>query len=207
MRKVESFKLVGYCIIGCCCNTFVHLLSVAFFVAYQSPSADQVPAVGLQFGRVVVTLNVGTIAAWVNHRRACPWKHCLLLLSLVSWCCHHPHNSPPKLDGSLFISSLMRKHSRWKSGKLRAHIFFRSACLHRFSHGVQRPHRPFVDLHTSTLDGFCDGSKDFLKLPQLLSKFHSVDYSKNVHECSACIHAMRGTYGGTYGNKNMPEVI
>jgi hypothetical protein len=96
----------------------------------------------------------------------------------------------------------MRKHSRWKSGKLHAYIFFRSARLLRFGCGVQGPCRPIVDLHTSTLDGFCDGSKDFLKLSRLLSKFHSVDHSKNVHECLACVHVLRGTYGGTYGNKN-----
>jgi hypothetical protein len=52
------------------------------------------------------------------------------------------------------------------------------------------------------LDGFCDGSEEFLKLSQLLSKFHSVDHLKNVHEYLARGQAMRGTYGGTYGNEN-----
>jgi hypothetical protein len=123
-------------------------------------------------------------------------------LSLVSWCCRPPHNCPPKLDGSLFISSFTRKHLRWKSGKLCAYIFFRSARLLRLGRGVQGPHQPTVDLCTSTLDGFCDGSKDFLKLSRLLSKFHSVDHSMNVHECLAHVHAMHGTFGGTYRNKN-----
>jgi hypothetical protein len=59
-----------------------------------------------------------------------------------------------------------------------------------------------VDLQTSTLDGFCDGSKDFLKLSGLFSRFHSVDHSKNAQECLDCIHATRGTFGGTYGNEN-----
>jgi hypothetical protein len=60
----------------------------------------------------------------------------------------------------------------------------------------------FVDCLTLTLDGFCDGSKDFFKLSGLLSKLHLVDHSKNAHECLNRIHAMRATYGGTYGNKN-----
>ncbi len=73
--------------------------------------------------------------------------------------------------------------------------------LLEFNRGVQGPRRPYIDLLTSTLDGFCDRSKDFLKLSRLLSKFHSVD-QKNAHECLNCVHAMRATYGGTYGNKN-----
>jgi hypothetical protein len=52
------------------------------------------------------------------------------------------------------------------------------------------------------LDGFCDRIKNFLKLVQLLSKFHLMDHSKNAQECLNCIHAMRGAYGGTYGDKN-----
>jgi hypothetical protein len=59
-----------------------------------------------------------------------------------------------------------------------------------------------VDLQTSTLDGFCDGSKDFLKLSCLLSRFHSVNHSKNAQECLDHVHATRGTFGGTYGNEN-----
>jgi hypothetical protein len=56
-----------------------------------------------------------------------------------------------------------------KRGKLRAHTFFRYARLLRFGRGVQGPRRPYVDLLTSMLDSFCDGSKDFLKLSRLLS--------------------------------------
>ncbi len=89
-----------------------------------------------------------------------------------------------------------------KRGKLHAHTFFRYARLLRFGRGVQGPRQPYVDLPTLTLDGFCDGSKDFLKLSQVLSKFHLVDHLKNAQECLNCIHAMRATYGGIYGNKN-----
>ena len=59
-----------------------------------------------------------------------------------------------------------------------------------------------VDLRTSTLDGFCDGNKDFLKLSRLLSRFHSVDHSKNAQECLDHVHATHGTFGGTYGYEN-----
>jgi hypothetical protein len=89
-----------------------------------------------------------------------------------------------------------------KRGKLRAHTFFRYARLFRFGCGVQGPRRPYVDLLPLTLDGFCDGSKDFLKLSQLLYKFHLVDHLKNAQECLNRVHAMRATYGGTFGNKN-----
>jgi hypothetical protein len=89
-----------------------------------------------------------------------------------------------------------------KRGKLRAHTFFRYARLLRFGCGVQGPCQPYVDLLTLALDGFCDGSKDFLKLAQLLSKFHSADHSKNAQECLNCVHAMCATYGGTFGKKN-----
>ncbi len=89
-----------------------------------------------------------------------------------------------------------------KKGKIRAHTFFWYARLLRFGRGVQGPRRPYADLLTSTLDGFCDGSKDFLKLSQLLSIFYSVDHLKNDTECLNWVHAMRATYGGTYRNKN-----
>jgi hypothetical protein len=59
-----------------------------------------------------------------------------------------------------------------------------------------------VDLLTSTFDDFCDRSKDFCKLSQLLSKLHSVDHLKNAQECLNHVHAMQATYGGTYGNRN-----
>ncbi len=89
-----------------------------------------------------------------------------------------------------------------KRGKLRAHTFFRYAHLVKFGRGVEGTCRPYVDLLTSTLDRFCDKSKDFLKLSRLLSKFHLVDHLKNAHECLNCVHAMHATYDGTYGNKN-----
>ncbi len=89
-----------------------------------------------------------------------------------------------------------------KKGKLHAHTFFRYARLLRFGRGVQGPRRPYVDLLTSMLDGFCNRSKNFLKLSQLLSKFYLVNHSKNAQECLNRVHAMRPTYGGTYGNKN-----
>jgi hypothetical protein len=41
---------------------FIYIQS-PFLVAYQSPSAGQVSAVGLQVGRFIGTLNIGTIAA------------------------------------------------------------------------------------------------------------------------------------------------
>jgi hypothetical protein len=89
-----------------------------------------------------------------------------------------------------------------KRGKICAHTFFRYARLLRFGCGVQGTCRPYVDLLTLLLDGFCDGSKDFLKLSQLISKFYLVDHLKNAQECLNCVHVMRATYGGTYGNKN-----
>ena len=89
-----------------------------------------------------------------------------------------------------------------KRGKLCTHTFFRYARPLRFGCGVQGPCQPYVDLLTSTIDGFCDRSKDFLNLSQLLSKFHSVDHSKNAQECLNCVHAIRGTYGGTYEDEN-----
>jgi hypothetical protein len=78
----------------------------------------------------------------------------------------------------------------------------RESHLLRFDRCVQGPRWPYIDLLTSTLDVFCDRSKDFLKLSQLLSKFHLVDHLKNAQECLNCVHAMRATSGGTYGNKN-----
>ncbi len=89
-----------------------------------------------------------------------------------------------------------------KRGKLRAHTFFRYACLLGFGHGVQGPCRPYIELQTSTLDGFWDGSKDFLQLSWLLSKFYLVDHWNNAQECSNCVHAMHATNGGTYGTVN-----
>ncbi len=161
---------MGYCIIGCCCNTFICLLSVTFscclsiFICWSSALSCIAGLMYCWFSK-----------RWCNHRSqvnyrcACWWKHRLLPSSLVSWCCHCLHNSPPKLDGLLFISSYTRKHLIWKRGKLCAHVFFRSAHLLRFGCGVQRPRRPTVDLWKSMLDGFCDGNKDFFKLSHVYS--------------------------------------
>ena len=91
---------------------------------------------------------------------------------------------------------------RWKRGKLRAHVFFKHACLLRFGRGLLKPRQPFVELNQSTLNGFCDGSKDFLKLSRLLLHKHSIDHSQNAQECLSRIHAIRGTFGGTYRKEN-----
>ncbi len=47
------------------------------------------------------------------------------------------------------------------------------------------------------MDGFCDG-KDFLTLFCLLSKFSSINHVNNVTSIAGRVHALRGTYGGTY---------
>ncbi len=199
----ESLKLAGYCTIGCCCNTFICLLSVTFscclsiLICWSSARSSIAGWMFRWFSK-----RWHNHRSQLNHRRACPWKRCSVPLSLVSRCCRCLHNSPPKLDGSLFISSLTRKHLRLKRGKLRAQFLFRSAILLRFGHGVQRLHRPIVDLQKSTLDGFCDGNQDFLKLSHLLSRFHSVNHLKNAQECLDWIHATHGTFGGTYGYEN-----
>ena len=105
------------------------------------------PAVGSQVGRSVGSLNAG-----VTVVRACRWKRRSLHLSLVSRCRRRPHISPPRMDGSLFISSRTRKHMRWKRGKLRAHMFFKHAGLLRFGRGVLNTRQPFVELNQSTLN-------------------------------------------------------
>ena len=96
---------------------------------------------------------------------------------------------------------------RWKRGKLRAHVFFKHACLLRFGRGVLKPCQPFVELNQSTLNGFCDGSKDFLKLSRLLSHKHSIDHSQNAQECLSRVHAIRGTFGDTYGKEDSGPLI
>ena len=91
---------------------------------------------------------------------------------------------------------------RWKRGKLRVHMFFKHAGLLRFGRGVLNTRQPFVELTKSTLNGFCDGSKDFLKLSRLLSHKHSIDHSKNAQECLSRVHAIRGAFGGPQGIEN-----
>ncbi len=74
-------------------------------------------------------------------------------------------------------------------------MFFKYACLLRFGRGVLKPCQHFVGLNQSMLNGFCDGSKDFLKLSRLLSHKHSIDHSQNAQECLDHVHAIRGTFG------------
>ena len=108
---------------------------------------------------------------------------------------------PPRLDGTFFLSSCSRKHTRWKRGILRAHKFFSSARLSKFGQGLRSVRRPYVGLSKPTLDGFCDGHKDFLQLYRLLSTFSTVDHVKNAQSCVNRVNTLRGTYGGTYENR------
>ncbi len=83
---------------------------------------------------------------------------------------------------------------------MRAHKFYSSACLSKFGQGLRSACRPYVGLLKPTLDGFCDGHKDFLQLYRLLSTFSRVDHVKNAQSCVNCVNTHRGTYGGTYEN-------
>jgi hypothetical protein len=84
---------------------------------------------------------------------------------------------------------------------LRAHKFFSSARLSKFGQGLCSVRRPYVGLSTPTLDGFCDGHKDFLQLYRLLTTFSTVDHVKNAQSCVNRVNALCGTYGGTYENR------
>jgi hypothetical protein len=84
---------------------------------------------------------------------------------------------------------------------LRAHKFFSSARLSKFGQGLRSVRRPYVGLSKPTLDGFCDGHKDFLQLYRLLSTFSTADHVKNAQSCVNRVNALRGTYGGTYENR------
>ena len=137
-----------------------------------------------------------------NHKRACKFIRRSLPLSLVTRCRCRPRNRPPRLDGSLFLSPLTTKHIRWTRGRIRAHAFFAYSRLFGFGRGVNLPRRPYVGLTRSTLDNFCDGTKDFLKLSWLFSTSHCIDHSVNAQVCVNRLNALRGTYGGTYGQKN-----
>ncbi len=57
-----------------------------------------------------------------------------------------------------------------------------------------------LGLSKPTLDGFCDGHKDFLQLNRLLSTFSTVDHVKNAQSCVNHVKTHPGTYGGTYEN-------
>ena len=118
-----------------------------------------------------------------NHRRATRWRRRSVPYGLISRCRRRPLCHPPRLDGTFFLSSCSRKHTCWKRGRLRAHKFFSSARLSKFGQGLRSVRRPYVGLSKPTLDGFCDGHKDFLQLYRLLSTFSTVDHVKNAQSC------------------------
>jgi hypothetical protein len=74
-----------------------------FLVAYQSPSAGQVPTVGLQVGRFIGTLNVGVIASLesttdvpvdgsvVHYRQA--WSFGVVVALTIALPCWMGHSS------------------------------------------------------------------------------------------------------------------
>jgi hypothetical protein len=68
--------------------------------------------------------------------------------------------------------------------------------------GLRSVRRPYVGLSKPTLDGFCDGHKDYLQLYRLLSTVSTVDHVKNAQSCVNRVNAHRGTYGGTYENRS-----
>ncbi len=134
-----------------------------------------------------------------NYRRATRWRQRSVPFGLISRCRRCSCCRPPRLDGTFFLSSFSRKHTRWKRGRLCAHKFFSSARLSKFGQGLRSVRQPYayVGLSTPTLDGFCDGHKDFLQLYRLLSTFSTVDHVKNAQSCVNRVNALRGTYGGT----------
>jgi len=85
---------------------------------------------------------------------------------------------------------------------MRAHKFFSSACLSKFGQGLCSVRQPYVGLSKPTLDGFCDGHKDFLQLYRLMSTVSTVDHVKNVQSCVNRVNTLRGTYGGTHENQS-----
>ena len=83
---------------------------------------------------------------------------------------------------------------------MRAHKFFSSAHLSKFGQGLRSVRQPYVGLSKPTLDGFCDGHKDFLQLYRLMSTFSTVDHVKNAQSCVNRVNTLRGTFGGTFEN-------
>ena len=81
---------------------------------------------------------------------------------------------------------------------MRAQKFFSSALLSKIVQGLRSVRRPNVGISTPTLEGFCDGHKDFPQLYRLLSTFSTVDHVKNAQSFVNRVNALRGTYGGTY---------
>ncbi len=83
-----------------------------------------------------------------------------------------------------------------------AHKFFSSAHLSKFGQGLRSVCQPYVGLSKPTLDGFCDGHKDFLQLYRLMSTFSTVDHVKNAQSCVNRVNKLRGTFGGTFENRS-----
>ena len=127
-----------------------------------------------------------------NRKRAKRWKRRHLPFGLVIRCRRRPRQRPPRMDGSLFLSSHARKHTRWKMGITRAQDFFSSARITKFGNGLRSVRRPYVDLTKPTLDGFCEG-KDFLQVFRLLSAFRTTDHVENVQSCLARVYAAHGS--------------
>jgi hypothetical protein len=132
-----------------------------------------------------------------NHKRAQQWRRRTIPFGLIRRCHRRSHCRPARLDGSFFLSSCSRKHTRWKRGRLRAHVFFSSARLSKFGQGLRSIRQPYVGLLATTLDSFCN-KKDFLHLFRLLSKFNNIDHVDNVTTIAGHVHTLCGTFGGTY---------
>jgi len=140
-----------------------------------------------------------------NRKRAKRWRRQALPLGLVLRCRRRLRQRPPRMDGSFFLSSCSRKHTRWKKGRSRARNFFSFARITKFGNGLRSMRRPYVDLTKPTLDGFCEG-KDFLQVFRLLSTFRTLDHNKNVQSCLARINATHCFYGGTYQKSQCPHM-
>jgi hypothetical protein len=137
-----------------------------------------------------------------NHNRVCKWRRRSLHLCLVIRCRCRPRCRPPRLDGALFLRPLTNKLKRWKRGRIRAQMSFNSARLLKFARGALLPHQPYIDLSRSSLDHFCDRSRDFLILSQLFSINHSFDHSRCAQKFVNRFNMIRGTFGGTYEYEN-----
>ena len=85
---------------------------------------------------------------------------------------------------------------------MRAHKFFSSARLSKFGQDLHSVRQPYVGLSKPTLDGFCDGHKDFLQLYRLMSTFSTVDHVKNAQSCVNRVNTLCGTFGGTFKNQS-----
>ena len=169
------------------------VVAMSSLFSFQSPSST---ACSTSFGTTgVCGWLAGRTNGWLsprrrrfrkprpNPRRATRWRQRSVPYGLISRCQCRPHCRPPRLDGTFFLSSCSRKHTRWKRGRLRDHKFFPSARLSKFGQGLRSIHRPYVGLSAPILDGFCDGHKDFLQVYRLNPTFSTVDHVKNVQSC------------------------